>query len=99
MNTQPEVVDTIAEHLSHYPHVEKVILFGSRARGDEKERSDIDLVVVGPEITDREWLEMWFYAEEEAPTLLFIDLLRYESAPKHLKDSIDNDGVAIYERR
>lgn len=27
--------------------VEKVILFGSRARGDNKERSDIDLAIEG----------------------------------------------------
>ena len=98
MNPQPEVINTIAEHIGRNPSVEKVILFGSRARGDERERSDIDMVVVGPKITDREWLEMWFYAEEEAPSLLFIDLLRYETAPKHLKDSIDKDGIAVYER-
>lgn len=66
MNTQPEVVNIIAEHLSHYPHVEKVILFGSRARGDERERSDIDIAVFGEDITDSEWTDMWTYVDDEA---------------------------------
>ena len=33
-------------------NIEKIILFGSRARGDFKERSDIDLAVLG-EQTDK----------------------------------------------
>jgi predicted nucleotidyltransferase len=98
MNTPPGVINTIAERFGSNPQVEKGILFGSSARGDERERSDIDIAVIGPEITDREWLVMWFYADEDAPSLLFIDLLRYKSAPKYLRVSIDKDGVAIYER-
>ena len=28
-------------------HADKIVLFGSRARGDHKERSDIDLAIYG----------------------------------------------------
>ncbi|MFQ6027114.1 MAG: nucleotidyltransferase domain-containing protein, partial [Dehalococcoidia bacterium] len=70
MNPQPQVIDTIVERITRNPHVKKVILFGSRARGDERERSDIDLAVVAPELTDQEWTEIWSYVDEEAPTLL-----------------------------
>ncbi len=97
MNTQPEVVNTIAEHLGHYPHVEKVILFGSRARGDERDRSDIDLAVVGEDITDSEWTDIWCYVDD-APTLLAIDLVRFEQAPGHLRESIIKEGISLYER-
>lgn len=45
----PEVVDAIAERLDPL----QIILFGSLARGDEHQDSDIDLVVVLPEVTDR----------------------------------------------
>ena len=98
MNTQPEVIDTIVERIGSNPHVEKVILFGSRARGDEEERSDIDLAVVGPEITRDDWREMRDYIEETARTLLFIDLLRFETAPSNLKESIIKEGVTLYDR-
>jgi predicted nucleotidyltransferase len=98
MNTQPEVIGQIAERFSRIPHVEKVISFGSRARGDEEERSDIDLAVVGPDITRDEWREMRDYVGEKARTLLFIDLLRFEHAPPDLQESIIKEGVTLYER-
>lgn len=45
----PDIVDAIAERLDPL----QIILFGSLARGDEHRDSDIDLVVVLPEVTDK----------------------------------------------
>ena len=98
MNTQPEVVDQIAERFSHFPHVEKVILYGSRARGDEEERSDIDLAVTG-ELTQEEWHEMQGYIELEARTLLPVELVRLEKVSPKLRENIQREGVTLYERR
>lgn len=97
MNPQPEVIEIISEHIGKNPHVEKVVLFGSRARGDQRERSDIDLAVIGADITDSEWTDIWSYVDD-APTLLSIDLVRFEEAPDRLRESILKDGVALYER-
>jgi predicted nucleotidyltransferase len=97
MNSLPEVIDAITEHIGKNPHVEKVILFGSRARGDQRERSDIDLAVVGAEIADSEWTDIWSYVDD-APTLLGIDLVRFEEAPDTLRESILKEGIALYER-
>lgn len=99
MKTQPAIIDVIAKRIGSCPHVEKVILFGSRARGDEQERSDIDIAVVGREITRKEWLEMREYAEEDAETLLFIDLVCFETASDQMKNSIVREGVILYERQ
>jgi nucleotidyltransferase substrate binding protein (TIGR01987 family) len=87
MDSQPAVIHTIARHIGSSPNVDRVVLFGSRSRGDARERSDIDLAVVGPDITDREWLEMREYVEEEAPTLLLIDLVRWEEVDERLRYS------------
>ena len=38
----------VAAAVARVPGVERVLLFGSRARGDHREDSDIDLLVVGP---------------------------------------------------
>ena len=43
---RPEVIEEIRNLAQKYD-IEKVILFGSRARGDYKERSDIDLAFCG----------------------------------------------------
>jgi predicted nucleotidyltransferase len=37
--------------LSHYPEVEKAILYGSRAKGNYKNGSDIDLTLHGPDLS------------------------------------------------
>lgn len=50
--------------------VEKVILFGSRARGDNKERSDIDLAIEGGNAA-----LFAVEAEEEIQTLLMLSLI------------------------
>ena len=39
-NLEKEIVEEISKK---YPEIEKVVLFGSRARGDNASRSDIDL--------------------------------------------------------
>lgn len=45
----PEVVQAIVEELDPL----QIILFGSLARGDEHRDSDVDLIVVLPEVTDK----------------------------------------------
>lgn len=42
------LIEDLAGRLARYPAVERVWLFGSRARGDKFERSDIDLAVEAP---------------------------------------------------
>ncbi len=42
------------QQLRDLPFIEKIVLFGSRARGDNKPRSDIDLAIVCPQATPEE---------------------------------------------
>ena len=74
--------------------VEKLILFGSRARGDFKERSDIDLAFYGGDssgfISD---------IDEEAMTLLSFDIVDLsQSVSEELMASIRNEGIILYEK-
>ena len=81
---------SIAER--HY--IEKLILFGSRARGDFRRTSDIDLAVSGGDFA-RFALDV----EEETSTLLkydFVDLDR--NIQEELLKSIEKEGVVIYEK-
>lgn len=75
---------------------EKIVLFGSRARGDNLERSDIDLAVYGLE-KDKEGRFWWDI--DDLPTLLKIDLVYVsEHTNPKLIENIERDGVVIYER-
>lgn len=76
--------------------VDKIILFGSRAIGDHKEKSDIDLAFVAPTMSNKEWAELTFVLEEELETLLRLDLIKYETASDELKSVINKNGKQLY---
>ena len=72
----------------------KVILFGSRARGDYRERSDIDLAITGGNVN-----LFSIAVDEETSTLLKFDIVNLDgSVQKELLESIEKEGVCIYEK-
>lgn len=46
-------VNQICAVLAQYPQVERAVLYGSRAKGNFKPGSDIDLTLHGPELTQK----------------------------------------------
>ena len=84
--------------VSRRPEVRRVILFGSRARGDCQARSDIDLAIEAPSASPREWSDLEEAITEDAETLLEVDLVRLEKAPPELCKEILSEGQTIYER-
>lgn len=75
-------------------NIKKIILFGSRARGTNSERSDIDLAVSGGNA-----LDFYYDVEEQAWTLLLFDVVDLDRGiSNELRAEIDRDGVIIYEK-
>lgn len=85
--------------LTTFPFVEQIILYGSRARNDNTELSDIDLAINCPRATDKNWAEI-LEIIEEADTLLKIDCIRLDtlSNTNRLKQSIAKDGIILYSK-
>ncbi|MBR3731966.1 MAG: nucleotidyltransferase domain-containing protein [Spirochaetales bacterium] len=74
--------------------VRKVILFGSRARGTNRERSDIDIAVSGGD-----FINFYYDIEEKVWTLLMFDIVNLDKPiSDELKYEIEKDGVVIYEK-
>ena len=90
----PELL--VASRLKSFPEIERIVLFGSRARGDAGPRADIDLAIACPSANAATWSDI-VDAAEQAPTLLQIDLVRMESAPAELLLQIDREGRVLYE--
>ena len=69
-------------------------MFGSRARGDFKDRSDIDLAVTGGDV-----IAFSFAVDEETPTLLMFDIVNLDgNVQQELLDSIGKESVVLYEK-
>ena len=88
-----QVIKEIIDFAKKYD-VEKVLLFGSRARGDFKRTSDIDLAVSGGDF-DRFALDV----DEETTTLLMFDIIDLDrEMQSELRESIEKEGVILYEK-
>ena len=88
-----EVLKEIKDLAVKY-RVDKVILFGSRARGDFRMTSDIDLAFSGGEAS-----AFILDVSEETSTLLkfdIVDLLK--PLQPELLESIEREGIVIYEK-
>jgi len=68
-------------------------LFGSRARGDARRASDIDLALVGKQPIAAADMAALREALEESPVPFRIDLVDYASAPAYLRAAIDREGI------
>ena len=74
----------------------RLVLFGSRARGDNRPNSDIDLAVYGMPEDNR--AEFWMHCEE-LPTLLKFDIVHIQDGmePVFLAN-IERDGVELMDK-
>ncbi len=71
----------------------RLVLFGSRARGDAAPGSDIDLAVYGMPLEERG--SFWVQAEE-LPTLFKLDILHMDTvADAALRANIEREGVDL----
>lgn len=88
-----EIIETLI-NIGINSDVYRIILFGSRARGDYKRTSDIDIAVYGGDIAS-----FAVEIEESVPTLLEFDVIDMtKPVQKELTDSIEKEGVLIYEK-
>lgn len=85
------------EKLKALKFVEEIWLFGSRARGDHQERSDIDLAIICPNATDSDWSKIMDIIED-ADTLLKIDCVRFDKVGDDLSENILNCKKVLYEK-
>lgn len=95
MNDIEKIYNQIVE-IAKQNHVQKVVLFGSRARGDNGPKSDIDLAVYGcekfPILVEQMNEELW--------SLLQLDIINMDSSnvSEELRKEIEHDGVILYDK-
>jgi len=93
-----EITEQIQTVLRKYKQVEKAILYGSRAKGNFRNGSDIDLTLVGKDLT----LEIQYKIMEDLEELFLpyiIDLsIFHQISNPDLVDHIERVGIVFFER-
>lgn len=92
-------IEQICRVLSRYPQVKQAVLYGSRARGNYKIGSDIDLTLIGDDLD----LSVLGNIMDELDDLLLpytfdLSLFSLISDPD-VREEIRRTGVVFYERR
>lgn len=89
----------INKAIKKFDEIEKVVIFGSRAMGNYKKYSDIDISVFGENVTDEIIYKLNDYLNEVYPLPYFFDVLDYKSIKnKELIKHIDTYGKIIYKK-
>jgi len=92
-------LDEIIRILQRFSVVEEAIIFGSRAKGNFKKGSDIDLAVRGKGIDHAVVASLSFLLNEESATPYFFDIVHFEEiSEKELLEHINRVGQCIYSR-
>lgn len=93
-----KTITAIQGVLASHPQVEKAVLYGSRAKGNYKRGSDIDLTLFGAEVSDQ-ILSRVYWKLDDLLLPYKIDLSLFTALQQTaLIEHIQRVGLPIYER-
>lgn len=95
MNLEEKILNEIIDISHKHDEIKKVILFGSRARGDNSIKSDIDLAIY----CDTSIVEFIEDIEMNTSTLLEFDFSHMKNIhDKIFIEQVEKEGIIIYEK-
>ena len=90
----------ILKAVNKYSEIEEVIIFGSRAMGNYKKGSDVDIALNGEYVNRKIVCRLSDDLNEEYPLPYFFDVVNYNDiSNEELKKHIDNAGKIVYKRK
>lgn len=92
-----KVIEDIVNILKRYKEVERARIFGSRARGDYRKASDIDIALFGENLTSSINTKI-FFDIDDLYLPYKIDLINFNSINPEdtIRDNIVREGVEFY---
>ena len=89
----------IVSVLKDFAEIKKAVVFGSRAKGNYKTGSDVDIAVFGEDVSFSTIARLHSRLEEEGPLPYFFDIVDYtHSEHRELKEHIDRVGIIILDK-
>ncbi|AVP56061.1 hypothetical protein K144313037_p10150 (plasmid) [Clostridium tetani] len=99
MGISLQLFEGIKNIISKNPKINKAVIFGSRARGDYKKTSDIDICIYGKDIQNID-INLLEDSLKEIDTPLDFDIVYFDKISKEaLKINIEKDGILIYAKK
>ncbi|WIV12028.1 nucleotidyltransferase domain-containing protein [Proteiniborus sp. MB09-C3] len=92
------ILESIISIFARYSKIEKVLLYGSRAKGNFKNGSDIDLTLVGNDIDIKDLNKIYLELDELYLPYSFDISIFDKIQNKDLINHINRVGIEIYER-
>lgn len=93
-----EVIEDIRNVFKKHALISKVLIFGSRAKGNYSEGSDIDLAAIGNDLSFNELMDINVQIEDLG-LLYKVDVVDYnKNKETPLGDHIDRVGLLFYEK-
>jgi CRISPR-associated protein Cmr1 len=86
--SQPKILNDIIQKIKTVCNPDKIILFGSRARGDAHKNADIDIAIENPK-----------NPISNIDISVPLDIVDLTKANSSLKEKVRHEGVTIYERK
>jgi predicted nucleotidyltransferase len=93
-----KTLDTVRAILATCPQLEKALVYGSRAMGNYRAGSDIDITLIGASLK----MDMLFqlarqFDESNLPYMVDLSIMASISNP-NLRDHIERVGLVLYQR-
>lgn len=92
-----KIFEQVKKCATNYPNIYKIVMFGSRARGDYRDNSDVDLAIFSKSSSNLEVAN--FTSDiEDLDTLLKFDIVFITpDTDAHLLENVKKEGVVIME--
>lgn len=93
-------LEYIINVIEKFPEIKKASIFGSRAKGNYKPGSDIDIAIYGEKITFDILAKLHTALEEESSMPYLFDIVDFTHLNhKEIKEHIERVGKVIYENK
>ena len=89
-----EDLEIIIQIIRKYPEISSAVIFGSRAMGNYKKGSDVDIALKGDNVS-KIVHKVSGELNDESPLPYMFDIISYETENQALKEHIDQVGKRI----
>jgi predicted nucleotidyltransferase len=98
LGLKDQQLEEIRNFARKYPLIEQVIVYGSRAMGNFRPGSDVDLVLVGKDLKLSDQLAFWNDLDDSYQPYFFDVAILHQIQNDSLLEHIQREGKIIYQK-